>query len=405
VIHVLEANCKGVSSLISITKLLCGTEYFGDSLRYRLRIRSWKHGAAEGQGPVVVWNSTRTCNLKCIHCYSNSEAKKYEGELTTSEALSFIDHLAEFKVPVLLFSGGEPLLRGDLVELVEYAGSKGIRVTISSNGTLLNPESVRRFKSLGVSYIGISLDGIGADNDRFRGCHGAFSAALNGIRTCIEAGLRVGLRFTINKHNYKELNAIFDLVEEENIPRVCFYHLVYSGRGSKMMDEDISRDETRAAMDTIIERTMDFHRRGIEKEILTVDNHADGVYIYLKLKETNPARAEQVLELLRLNGGNRSGMAIGAVDWMGNVHPDQFTQNHTFGNVRERKFGEIWTDLSQPVLAGLRNRRTLLKGRCAVCKWLDICNGNFRARAEAVTGDFWEADPACYLTDEEVGGS
>jgi len=389
--------------LISVTKLLCGTEYFGDSLRYSRETRGWKHGTAEGQGPVVVWNSTRTCNLKCVHCYSNSEAKKYEGELTTREALHFIDQLAEFNVPVLLFSGGEPLLRRDLTGLVAYAKSKGIRATISTNGTLLNRESVRRLKGLGVSYIGVSVDGIGAGNDRFRGCRGAFSAALNGIRTCIAEGQRVGLRFTINKHNYKDLNAIFDLVEEENIPRVCFYHLVYSGRGSKMVEEDVSREETRAAMDLIIERTLDFHRRGIDKEILTVDNHADGVYIYLKLRETDPARAEQVLELLRFNGGNRTGMAIGAVDWMGNVHPDQFTQNHTFGNVRDRKFGDIWTDLSLPLLAGLKNRRPLLKGRCAACKWLDICNGNFRARAEAVTGDFWEADPACYLTDDEIG--
>jgi len=389
--------------VISVTKLLCGTDYFGDSLRYSSEARNQAHGATSGHGPVVVWNSTRTCNLKCIHCYSSSEAKKYEGELTTGEALRFIDQLAEFNVPVLLISGGEPLLRSDLAELITYAVSKGIRVTISSNGTLLNQESSKQFKKIGVSYIGISVDGIGAVNDRFRGSQGAFTAALNGIRNCIAAGQRVGLRFTINKHNYKNLNEIFDLIEKENIPRVCFYHLVYSGRGSKMAQEDITKEETRAAINLIMERTADFHRRGVSKEILTVDNHADGVYIYLKLRESDPARAEKVLALLRLNGGNRTGMAIGAVDWYGNVHPDQFTQNHTFGNVRERKFGEIWTDLSAPVLAGLKNRKPLLKGRCTICKWLDLCNGNFRSRAEAVTGDFWEADPACYLTDEEIG--
>ncbi|RJQ30535.1 MAG: SPASM domain-containing protein, partial [Peptococcaceae bacterium] len=173
-------------------------------------------------------------------------------------------------------------------------------------------------------------------------------------------------------------------------------------RGSRMVEEDISHAESRAAMDLIIERTLDFHRRGLPKEILTVDNHADGVYIYLKMKENAPDQAEKVLQLLRLNGGNRTGMAIAAVDWYGNVHPDQFSQNHTFGNVRERGFGEIWTDTAHPVLAGLKNRRPLLKGRCAGCRWLDVCNGNFRARAEAVTGDFWESDPACYLTDEEI---
>jgi putative heme d1 biosynthesis radical SAM protein NirJ1 len=361
------------------------------------------NGTTQGQGPVVVWNTTRTCNLKCIHCYSNSESKKYEGELDTGEALRFIDHLAEFKVPVILFSGGEPLLREDLIELVTYAKSKGIRATISTNGTLLSREKTAVLKDLGVGYIGVSLDGIGEKNDRFRGREGAFAAALTGIRNCIEIGQRTGLRFTINKHNYSELNAIFDLIEAENIPRVCFYHLVYAGRGSKMVEEDITRQEARLAMDLIMARTLDFHRRGLQKEILTVDNHADGVYLYMKLKEKDPARAQRVLDLLRLNGGNRTGIAIGAVDWYGNVHPDQFTQNHTFGNVRERKFGDIWTDMSQPVLAGLKNRKPLLKGRCAACRWLDICNGNFRARAEAVTGDFWESDPACYLTDEEIG--
>lgn len=389
--------------MISVTKLLCDTEYFGDSLRYSKGSKGQTDGASERHGPVVVWNSTRTCNLKCIHCYSNSESKKYEGELDTGEALRFIDHLAEFKVPVILFSGGEPLLREDLMTLATYAKDKGIRPTISTNGTLLTRELTASLKNLGIGYIGVSLDGIGDNNDRFRGRAGAFTAALAGIRNCREAEQRVGLRFTINRHNYNELNAIFDLIEEEQIPRVCFYHLVYSGRGSKMMDEDITREEARQALDLIMERTLDFHRRGIQKEILTVDNHADGVYIYLKLKDKDPARARQVLELLRLNGGNRTGIAIGAVDWYGNVHPDQFTQNHTFGNVRERKFGDIWSDTLQPVLAGLKNRKPLLKGRCAACKWLDVCNGNFRARAEAVTGDFWESDPACYLTDEEIG--
>lgn len=389
--------------MISVTRLLCDAEYFGDSLRYSLGSRGQLHGAVQGHGPVVVWNCTRTCNLKCIHCYSSSESKKYKGELTTKEALQFIDDLAEFKVPVLLFSGGEPLLRRDLIKLTSYARSKGIRPTISSNGTLLGVESAAYLKNLGIGYIGISLDGVGENNDRFRGRKGAYQAALEGIKSCIAVGQRVGLRFTINRHNYHDLNNIFDLIEAENIPRVCFYHLVYSGRGSKMVEEDITRAESRAAMDLIMERTLDFHRRGLQKEILTVDNHADGVYIYLKLKEKDPERAARVLELLKLNGGNRTGIAIGAVDWHGNVHPDQFTQNHTFGNIRERKFGEIWTDTSQPILAGLKNRKPLIKGRCAACQWLDVCAGNFRARAEAVTGDFWESDPACYLTDEEIG--
>ncbi|RYD01989.1 Fe-S oxidoreductase [Desulforamulus aquiferis] len=378
--------------MIGISKLLCGTENFGDSLRYAQGSRGQVHGAVTGHGPVVVWNSTRTCNLKCRHCYSESDSKKY-GELNTEEAKEFINDLAEFNVPVLLFSGGEPLVRPDFFELAEYAKMKGIRTTISTNGTLITPEVAQRLKNIGVGYVGISLDGIGEVNDIFRGRQGAYQAALAGIRNCLAVGQRVGLRFTINRHNHKELDKIFDLIERENIPRVCFYHLVYSGRGSEMIKEDISHGESREALDLIIERTLDFHKRGLNKEILTVDNHADAIYIYLKLLEENPEQAKHVLELLSRNGGNRTGIAIGEVDWEGNVHADQFTRNHRFGNVRERKFGDIWTDLSNPILAGLKDRKPLLKGRCARCQWLNYCNGNFRARAEAVHGDFWQKIP------------
>jgi radical SAM protein with 4Fe4S-binding SPASM domain len=332
-----------------------------------------------------------------------SDAIRYENELTTVEAKNFIDGLAEFAVPVILFSGGEPLIRPDFFDLARYAVGRGLRVTISTNGTLIDRATARELKKIGVGYVGISLDGVGSKNDEFRKMEGAFDKALDGIRHCLKIGQRVGLRFTINRHNYGEMENIFTLIEEEGIPRICFYHLVYSGRGSEMMMEDVTLGESRRAMDLIIDKTLYFEARGLDKEVLTVDNHADGVYIYLRMLREDPVRAGQVWELLRNNGGNRTGIAIGQVDNQGFVHADQFTQNHTFGNVRERKFGEIWTDCSNPILAGLKDRKPLLKGRCATCRWLAVCNGNFRARAEAVTGDFWEADPACYLTDEEIG--
>lgn len=388
--------------MIGITKLLVGADDYGDTLRYSGKSRGQKFGAVEGQGPVVVWNSTRTCNLRCIHCYMDAKPQKYSGELTTDEAKRFIDGLADFRVPVLLFSGGEPLVRPDFYELAEYTAKKGIRPTISTNGTLITREAARRIKDIGVGYVGISLDGLPEANDRMRGQEGAFKAALAGIENCVAVGQKVGLRFTINRHNFADLDAIFDLIDEVGINRACFYHLVYSGRGSAMIAEDITHEQTREAMDIIMRRTVAFHEAGRTKEILTVDNHADGIYLYLKLKRTDPERAASVLELLETNGGNRSGIAIGEVDPLGNVHADQFTQHITFGNVRERSFGDIWTDLSHPILAGLKNRKPLLKGRCATCRWLAACNGNFRARAEAVSGDFWESDPACYLTDEEI---
>ncbi|WP_407397340.1 putative heme d1 biosynthesis radical SAM protein NirJ1 [Anaerovibrio sp.] len=390
--------------MISVTKLLFKREYYGDSLRYTKSAHSQKNGAGEGMGPVVVWNSTKTCNLKCRHCYMSSDNKKYQNELTTEEAKSFIDDLADFKVPVLLFSGGEPLIRPDFFELAEYAQNKGVRPTLSTNGTLITREVAQRIKDIGVGYVGISLDGLKNVNDKFRGVDGAYEKAMQGIQNCVAVGQRVGLRFTINHHNIQELDNIFDFIERENINRVCFYHLVYSGRGNAMMDEDVTPEESRRAMDIIIRRTKDFEERGLEKEILTVDNHCDGVYMYLKaLASGDDKLAAQIKEFISMNGGNRSGIAFGEVDPFGYVHPDQFTQHHTFGNVRDKKFSEIWTDTSHPIMAGLKDRKHLLKGRCSKCKFLDNCNGNFRTRAEARTGDFWESDPACYLTDEEIG--
>lgn len=390
--------------MISVTKLLLAREYQGDELRYRKGAAKMRHGTSEGHGPVVAWNMTRTCNLHCRHCYMDADAKRHSGELTTAEAKHFIDDLAAFRVPALLLSGGEPLVRKDFFELAEYASAHGVRPTLSTNGTLIDEEAAKKIKAAGVAYVGVSLDGPQHINDAFRGKDGAYAAAMRGIRNCVSVGQRVGLRFTINKANVDHLDEIFDFIEQEQIDRACFYHLVYAGRGEAMSDEDVTPAESRRAMDTIIRRTRDYEARGLEKEILTVDNHCDGVYLYLTAKrDGDEALASRIWDLISMNGGNRSGIAFGEVDPEGNVHPDQFTRHHTFGNVRERPFGEIWQDESSPILAGLKERKPLLKGRCAKCRFLDQCNGNFRTRAEARTGDYWESDPACYLTDEEIG--
>jgi radical SAM protein with 4Fe4S-binding SPASM domain len=322
--------------------------------------------------------------------------------MDTAAGEAFIHALADFGVPVILFSGGEPLLRKDLFLLASRARELGIRVALSTNGTLITDEIAREISRIGFAEVGISLDGTGANNDHFRGRDGAFEAAMKGIRACISLGLRVSLRLTITRFNYQEIPAIFQLVEEEGINRVCFYHLAYSGRGSSLQEEDIDHTQTRAVLDTICEHTLDLFRRGLHKEILTVGNHADGAYLHLKLRDQDPQRAEKILELLRMNGGNNSGIRIGAVDDLGNVHPDQFWWHYSLGNVRQRKFADIWMDDTEPLLKGLKNRRSLLKGRCGRCRYLDLCNGSLRVRAEAVFDDIWAEDPACYLTEQEI---
>jgi 12,18-didecarboxysiroheme deacetylase len=391
--------------MIGISKLYCGAVEPGDVLRYRREsgtLPSHLLQFSADKKPVVVWNMTRRCNLKCLHCYSNSRDRRYPGELTTAEARAMIADLAAFGAPVLLFSGGEPLTRPDLVELAQFAVDSGMRAVISTNGTLITPAIARALKEVGLSYVGVSLDGIEATHDRFRGTPGAFAAALQGIRTCRDLGIKVGVRFTISRRNAADVPAIFDLLEREEVPRCCFYHLVYSGRGSQLIAEDLSPSETRALVDLILVRTRDLFARGLPKEILTVDNHADGPYLYLRLLKEDPQRAAEVLELLQMNEGNSSGHGIGCISWDGEVHPDQFWRGVSFGNVRRRPFSAIWTDAANPLLMQLKDKKPHLTGRCAGCRWLAVCGGNFRARAEAATGDIWAPDPACYLSDAEI---
>ena len=380
--------------MISISRLLCDSISPGDHLRYEKK---------QIVRPVVVWNCTRRCNLNCIHCYASAGSMKSPSEMDTTAGKAFIRDLADFGVPVILFSGGEPLLREDLFDLASYAQELGLRLALSTNGTLINDKMAGKIHDIGFAEVGISIDGTRPINDHFRGQNGAYDAAIEGIRNCIALGLRVSLRLTITRFNYLEIPAIFKLLEDENIDRVCFYHLAYSGRASNQHKNDISHSETRSVIDTICEHTMDLHKRGLKKEVLTVGNHADGVYIYRQLKERDTDHADRVLNLLKSNGGNNSGIKIGAVDDQGNVHPDQFWWHYSFGNVRQRKFSDIWMDTSDPLMKGLKNRKELLKARCSQCQYLDLCNGNLRIRAEAIFNDIWAEDPACYLNDHEIG--
>lgn len=392
--------------MIGISKLYCGTVEPSDALRYGRRagdLPSHLLQFSMDKKPVVVWNVTRACNLRCVHCYAGAVDRAGEKELDFAEGTRLIDDLADFGVPVVLFSGGEPLMRPDIVPLACHAVKRGMRAVISTNGTLISRDRAMELRDVGLSYVGVSLDGMENVHDRFRGKAGSFAAAMSGIENCREAGLKVGLRFTVNRMNAPEIPEIFDLLEEREIPRACFYHLVYAGRGSDIMEQDPGHLETRRIVDMIIDRTRDLHDRGMPKEILTVDNHADGPYIYLRmLREGNP-RAGRVLELLEMNEGNNSGRGIGCVSWDGSVHADQFWRHLSFGNVRERPFSGIWTDLSNPLMEKLKDKKRFVTGRCGRCRWLGVCGGNLRVRAEAATGDLWAPDPACYLTDEETG--
>lgn len=354
-------------------------------------------------GPVVIWNLVRRCNLTCKHCYSISADRDFPGELSTEEVYVVMDDLKAFRVPVLILSGGEPLLRPDIFDIACRAKAMGFYVGLSSNGTLIDQSNIDAIAQVGFDYVGISLDGMRETHDRFRRKQGAFDASLQGVRLCVARGIKVGLRFTMTQDNADELPQLLRLMDEENVDKFYLSHLNYAGRGNRNRKDDVYLDTTRVAMDLLFETCLGYLRRGVHKEFVTGNNDADGVYLYHWVRSRFPECAEHLRARLVQWGGNSSGVNIANIDNLGNVHPDTFWWHYSLGNVRERLFSRIWTDISDPLMAGLKAQPRSVKGRCGVCRHFDICGGNTRVRAHQLTGDPWAEDPACYLSDEEIG--
>lgn len=392
--------------MIGVSKLYCGQVQPSDPLRYGResgRLPSHLLQFSKDKKPVVVWNMTRACNLACLHCYASATPGRADDELSKDECFRLVSDLTRYGAPVILFSGGEPLTHPHVFELVELATSGGVRAVLSTNGLLLGRSEARRLKGMGLSYVGVSLDGLEGPHDRIRGRRGAFQGALAAIKVARDEGLKVGLRLTMTRSNHLDLESIFDLMVDEGVPRACFYHLVDRGDNPALAGESLTHGETRAALDLIARKTQELIGKGFPAEVLTVDNQADGPYLYLKmLEEGRIIDAGNALKLMAMNGGAGSGRSIGAISWNGDVHPDQFWRNVVLGSVRERGFAQIWHDLDNAFLMALKDRNGLLKGRCLSCVFLRICGGGLRARAQFATGDPFAPDPACYLTDEEI---
>ncbi|MCC6466799.1 MAG: heme d1 biosynthesis radical SAM protein NirJ [Alphaproteobacteria bacterium] len=356
-------------------------------------------------GPVVIWNLIRRCNLACKHCYSLSGDRDYPGELSRAEVDVVMDDLRRFGVPVLILSGGEPLLRPDIFDISRRAKGLGFYVGLSSNGALIDAPMADRIAAVGYDYVGVSLDGIGATHDKFRRRVGTFDRALAGIRHCHRRGIKVGLRFTMTADNQAELPLLLDLMEAEGMDKFYLSHLNYAGRGNRNRGDDAHHDASRRALDLLFERSLAAVRAGGTQEFVTGNNDADGVYFLHWVERNFPDRAAHVRAKLVEWGGNSSGCGVANIDNLGNVHPDTMWWHYNLGNVRERPFSEIWCDLSDPILRGLRERPRKVGGRCGVCAHRDICNGNTRVRVFQLTGDPWGEDPGCYLTDEEIGAT
>ncbi len=354
-------------------------------------------------GPVVIWNLIRRCNLTCKHCYSISADKDFPGELSTQEVFGVMDDLKRFRVPVLILSGGEPLLRPDIFDIARRAREMGFYVGLSSNGTLIDESNIERIAAIGFDYVGVSLDGIEATHDKFRRMKGAFDKSMHGIRLCKARGIKVGIRFTLTQDNAHDLPALLRLMEDEGLDKFYLSHLNYAGRGNKNRKDDAFHRTTRQAMDLLLDTCWRDQQAGRPKEFVTGNNDADGVYLLLWVRKNFPHLENHIRAKLEQWGGNSSGVNVANIDNLGNVHPDTMWWNYTLGNVRDRPFSEIWTDTADPIMAGLKAQPRSVGGRCGACAYFDICGGNTRVRAWQTTGDPWAEDPACYLDDEEIG--
>lgn len=358
---------------------------------------------ANPSGPVVIWNLIRRCNLTCMHCYSTSADRDFAGELDTAEALAVMADLRAFGVPVLILSGGEPLLRDDIFTLSARARELGFYVALSTNGTLIDTDNIDAIAAAGYDYVGISLDGIGVTHDRFRRKAGAFDASLRAVDLCKERGIKVGLRFTLTQHNAAELPQLLALMHAHEVDKFFLSHLNYAGRGNVNRRDDAAHRLTRWAMDVLIDTAWRDAQAGAHREYVTGNNDADGVYLLHWATRHRPQHVDGLRARLAAWGGNATGENIANIDNLGNVHPDTFWWHYSLGNVRERPFSAIWGASTDPLLQQLRARPRPVQGRCAACSERVICNGNTRIRAYQASGDYWAEDPGCYLADDEIG--
>ena len=380
--------------MLNVSTLTGSRTSASDALRYgQRRDGEATPTSSTTRRPVVVWNSTKACNLACAHCYASAKLSAAPDELTTGEAKAFFDDLAAFGVPAVLLSGGEPLVRPDFSELIEHGTAAGLRFTLSTNGTLIDTAMAAHLAGAGIIYAGVSIDGDEQTHDLLRRQEGAYRASVAGLANLGAAGVRRGVRFTLTPDTFPQLDAVLDLVEREEVDRICIYHLVPSGRGGRL--HDIAPAERLDAL----HRVFAFAVEHTEVEVLTVDNPSDGPVLYRWLRERDEAQAERCREMLTWNRGATGGPGVGlaAVDERGDVHPDQFSRHRTFGNVREQPFSQIWGNPDDEYLRALRSAERPVPAECRACDSLALCGGGLRSRAELSTGDPWGFDPSCNL--------
>ncbi len=357
-------------------------------------------------GPVIFWTLTNRCNLRCTHCYNYSGPESAtEDELSTAEAMVLIDDLADMGVPLIIFTGGEPLLREDLFGLARYAAGKGIGVALSSNGTLITADSALQIQESGISYVGISLDGADAEtHNRFRGSPDAFALTTAAFGHCIAAGIRCGVRVTVTQENYGELEPLIDRALHLGAVRFCLYWLVPSGRGIDAYNRlQLDRGQVTDALNLLYRKAKETDPGTME--FLTVDAPQDAIHLLESMRrEGSRDRIDAERLVASLNGGCSAGMKVANIDHRGHVYPCQFAQSGDFfiGDIRKVPFSRIWQDETNPVLSHFRRRPAILNGRCGACEHRILCGGGCRVRAYEKGKDFSADDPFCFIGENNA---
>jgi radical SAM protein with 4Fe4S-binding SPASM domain len=350
--------------------------------------------------PIVIWNICMHCQMQCPHCYAAAIAEPSPTDLSHEEGLALLEEAAACGVKVVIFSGGEPLLRPRVFELLEHAKRLGISPMLSTNGVLIDRDVADRLAGAGVAYVGISIDGLESFNDAYRGLEGGYQAALQGVRNAKCAGMKTGIRMTLSQRNADQLEAMIEVARNVGANRFYVSHLVYSGRGYKVSHEDLPRDRVREALRRLFEAAESLIECDEAMEIVTGSNDSDGVFLLRWIADRHGTEAASKIHALLLQrGGNSAGERIINIDSRGRVHPDQFWRAAILGDVREQPLSEI---LKHPLREKLRRRLEFIGGRCGACSEREICRGSHRERALAVYRDPWASDPACVMEDAEI---
>jgi heme b synthase len=343
-------------------------------------------GDGEGQLRLLAWEVTRTCNLRCVHCRAAAMDKPYPNEFSTEECLRLLDEVRSFASPIIILTGGEPLLRPDIFEIAAYGTAKGLRTVLATNGTLLDGSVSRRLRDSGIQRVSISIDGATAEShDRFRQVEGSFAGALRGIGFLREAGLAFQINTTISRVNLAELPAIQSLAVDLGAVAHHIFLLVPTGRAKDFTEQEIAAADYEQTLHWFYDQ-----RRQVPLELkATCAPHYQRI-MRERAREEGETVTVKTYGMDAMSRGCLGGSAFLFVSHVGQVQPCGYLELDC-GNVRQVPLGEIYRH--SPILKNLRNV-DCYRGKCGVCEYRKVCGG-CRARAYEATGDYLEAEPLC----------